>query len=101
MEATGVSPVFMVWEDKEYGLIAWKQDNQFGRHTDLAFDNPDFTALAEAFGCRGIRVNRSRDLAPALEDAFGSDVPVVLSLPIDYRENNLLTERLGHIVCPI
>src|SRR3546814_3200522 len=25
----------MVWEDGGYGLIAWKQDTEFGRHTDL------------------------------------------------------------------
>ncbi|MCP4754928.1 MAG: acetolactate synthase large subunit, partial [Proteobacteria bacterium] len=37
--------VVMVWEDKSYGLIAWKQNNQFGHHTDLAFDNPDWLLL--------------------------------------------------------
>ncbi|MHC5062562.1 MAG: acetolactate synthase large subunit [Planctomycetota bacterium] len=97
----GTNPVFMVWEDGEYGLIAWKQENQFGRHTDLSFGNPDFGKLAEAFGCRGIRVDRPGDLAAALEEAFTSDIPVVLSLPIDYRENGLLTQRLGDIACPI
>ncbi len=97
----GVNPVFMVWEDREYGLIAWKQNNEFGRHSDLAFSNPDFNQLAEAFGCRGIRVNHAQDLRGGLEEAFASDVPVVLSLPIDYRENDLLTKRLGNIACPI
>src|SRR6056297_3272076 len=29
--------VMLVWEDGGYGLIAWKQDNEFDRHTDLAF----------------------------------------------------------------
>ena len=97
----GTNPVFMVWEDGEYGLIAWKQDNQFGKHTDLSFDNPDFGMLAESFGCRGLRVNKPGDLVGALAEAFESDVPVVLSLPIDYRENQLLTQRLGDIACPI
>lgn len=97
----GTNPVFMVWEDGQYGLIAWKQENQFGKHTDLSFDNPDFTALAEAFGCRGIRVDHPNDLAEALDRAFASEIPVVLSLPIDYRENALLTKRLGDIACPI
>lgn len=97
----GTNPVIMVWEDGEFGLIAWKQDNEFGKHTDLKFHNPDLVALAESFGCKGIRVNRSADLAGKLEEAFGSEVPVVLALPIDYRENALLTERLGNIACPI
>ncbi|MCZ6794202.1 MAG: acetolactate synthase large subunit [Planctomycetota bacterium] len=97
----GTNIVVMVWEDHGYGLIAWKQEAQFGRHTELSFDNPDFTRLAESFGCRGMRVENSKDLAPALEEAFRSDRPCVLALPIDYRENLRLTERLGDIACPI
>jgi acetolactate synthase-1/2/3 large subunit len=93
--------VVMIWEDHEYGLIAWKQRNQFGRQTELSFGNPDFVKLAESFGCRGIRVDRSRDLAGALEEAFTADVPSLVIIPIDYRENDLLTKRLGNIACPI
>ncbi|MHC4077609.1 MAG: acetolactate synthase large subunit [Planctomycetota bacterium] len=97
----GANIVVMVWEDREYGLIAWKQDNEFGQHTDLSFGNPDFLRLAEAFDIEGIRVDDSRDLKPALERAFAAHRPVLLSLPIDYRENELLTKRLGDISIPI
>ena len=46
--------VAMVWEDGEYGLIKWKQQNGFnGRHSDLAFANPDFEVLADSFGMWG------------------------------------------------
>ena len=48
----GCNFVTMVWEDGGYGLIAWKQDNEFKRHTDLSFGNPDWLRLAEAFGWR-------------------------------------------------
>lgn len=97
----GANIVVLIWEDKEYGLIRWKQENQFGRHSDLRFDNPDFVKLAEAFGCRGFRVENSRDLQGVLEEAFGFDVPVLISVPVDYRENRILSERLGKIDCPI
>jgi acetolactate synthase-1/2/3 large subunit len=93
----GAHPVVMVWEDGGYGLISWKQENEFGRHTDLAFGNPDWVRLAEAFGWRGVRVERSADLAGALEDGFASHQPTLVAVPIDYRENLLLTERLGTI----
>lgn len=89
--------VAMVWEDGGYGLIAWKQDNEFGKHTPLSFGNPDFGKLAESFGWRGIRVKGASELAPALEEAFGGSGPCLLTLPIDYRENPKLTERLGDI----
>jgi acetolactate synthase-1/2/3 large subunit len=91
----------VIWEDKEYGLIKWKQDNEFGTHTDLAFDNPDFVKLAESFDCFGIRVENSRDLKPALEEAFQCGRPALIAIPIDYRENSILSQKLGNIQCPI
>ncbi len=93
--------VVMVWDDGGYGLISWKQDSEFGRHTALGFGNPNWMQLAEAFGWSGQRVENARDLKPALEKAFASKGPCLISVPIDYRENPLLTERLGNIACPI
>ncbi len=93
--------VVMVWEDGGYGLIAWKQDNEFKRHTDLAFGNPDWLKLAEAFGWHGQCVQRSKELKGALQQAFAEAGPSLIVLPIDYRENRKLTEKLGQITCPI
>ena len=97
----GTDVVVMIWEDHSYGLIEWKQQNEFGRHVDLGFGNPDFVALARAFGWSGHRVDRSRDLRDLLERAFSEPGPSLIVIPIDYRENALLTERLGDIACPI
>lgn len=97
----GANLAVMIWEDHGYGLIGWKQDNEFGRHTNLSFGNPDWTKLAESFGWRGHAVKRSRDLRPALERALGEAGPSLVVIPIDYRENTLLSERLGRISCPI
>jgi len=91
--------VVMVWEDHEYGLIAWKQESQFGRHTDLSFGNPDWLKLAEAFGWHGQRVERSTELRESLQTAFAQSGPSLVVVPIDYRENNLLTQKLGEITC--
>jgi len=93
--------VVMVWEDKSYGLIAWKQENEFGHHTDLAFDNPDWLQLASAFGWHGHKIENSRDLVTELQVAFEEKGPSLVVVPIDYRENMLLTKRLGDIACPI
>jgi acetolactate synthase-1/2/3 large subunit len=97
----GTKIVVMVWEDGCYGLIAWKQDNEFGHHTPLSFSNPDFMKLADSFGWGGFYCDQSKDLKGVLEKAFEFDGPALVVIPIDYRENALLTERLGNIVCPI
>ncbi len=93
--------VVMVWEDHMYGLIAWKQTNEFGRHTDLSFGNPEWKQLASAFGWHSHSVARSIDLSNVLEQAFNESGPSLIVIPIDYRENLKLTERLGDIACPI
>ncbi len=91
----------MIWEDHEYGLIAWKQEDRFGRHTDLAFGNPDFVQLAEAFGWNGFRCENSAELRDTLEASFAAEGPSLLVIPIDYSENQKLTEHLGNVSLPI
>jgi acetolactate synthase-1/2/3 large subunit len=91
----------MVWEDHAYGLIAWKQEGEFGRHTDLSFGNPDWLQLAQAFGWSGHRVDNSGDLAPVLRQALDEEGPSLVVVSIDYRENMLLSERLGNLACSI
>ncbi len=93
----GSNIVVLVWADNEYGLIAWKQDNEFGKHTDLAFGNPDWKTLADAFGWHGHYISKSEELAAALEAAFNEDGPSLVVIPIDYRENPLLTKKLGQL----
>ncbi|MCH8830712.1 MAG: cyclic nucleotide-binding domain-containing protein [Planctomycetes bacterium] len=89
--------VFMIWNDSEYGLIRWKQEASFGRHSHIGFTNPDFVKLAESFGAIGYRVERTEDLPGILEKALAADRPVVIDCPVDYAENMKLSRKLGEI----
>ena len=90
--------VVMVWCDGEYGLIKWKQQNGFdGRHSDLAFNNPDFEHLAKAFGMWGKTLTDASQVAGALEEAFSQKGPALIAVPVDYGENLKLTQRLGNL----
>jgi len=93
--------VAMVWEDNAYGLIAWKQESEFGKHTDLSFGNPDWMLLAQAFGWGGHYVDNSESLASTLETAFHEKGPSLVVIPIDYDENMKLTKKLGEVTCSI
>jgi acetolactate synthase-1/2/3 large subunit len=93
--------VVLIFRDDAYGVIRWKQISRYGRESGVAFGNPDFVALAQAFGCRGVRVESAADLPPALEAAFTGRGPCLIDVPVDYRENLRLAERMGQLVCPI
>jgi len=85
----------VVWRDDGYGLIDWKQRNEFGSPFGVTFGNPDFVAYAQSFGIAGFRPASAADLGPTLARALDVDGPALVEVPIDYRENLRLTEHLG------
>lgn len=46
-------------------------------------DQADFVKVAEALGCKGIRVTKKEEVAPALQEAFAYGGPVLLDCQID------------------
>jgi acetolactate synthase-1/2/3 large subunit len=91
----GANITVIVWRDDGYGLIDWKQRNEFGRPFGVEFGNPDFVAFAESFGIAGFRPSSASELLPLLKRALDVDGPALVEVPIDYRENLRLTEQLG------
>jgi acetolactate synthase I/II/III large subunit len=91
----GANITVVVWRDDGYGLIDWKQRNEFGRPFGVEFGNPDFVAYAESFGIAGFRPSSAEDLAATYRRALDVEGPALVEIPIDYRENLRLTERLG------
>jgi len=87
--------VNIVWENGQYGSIAWKQDNKFGRHFDVGFGNPDFVKLAESFGMPAWRCASAEDFAPRLREAMALDLPSLIVVPIDYSIDVALSGALG------
>ena len=94
----GLSLVILIWNDNAYGLIEWKQMNQFGRKSHVDFTNPDFVKYAEAFGAKGYRIERTEDLLPTITQALADDTVSIIDCPVDYGENLKLTEKLGEMV---
>jgi Thiamine pyrophosphate-requiring enzymes [acetolactate synthase, pyruvate dehydrogenase (cytochrome), glyoxylate carboligase, phosphonopyruvate decarboxylase] len=91
----GANITVVVWRDDGYGLIDWKQRNEFGRPFGVEFGNPDFVDYARSFGIAGFRPSSAADLYPTLMRALAVDGPTLVEVPIDYAENLRLTERLG------
>jgi acetolactate synthase-1/2/3 large subunit len=87
--------VNVIWENGEFGSIAWKQDKKFGRHFDVGFGNPDFVKLAESFGMPAWRCAGADEFAPRLREALALDLPSLIVVPIDYSVDVAISEQLG------
>ncbi|AFY38106.1 acetolactate synthase, large subunit [[Leptolyngbya] sp. PCC 7376] len=97
----GTNFVTLIFSDSCYGLIGWKQINQFGQPAFVDFTNPDFVKFAESMGLKGYRIEAADDLIPTLEEAFKQDVPVVIDCPVDYGENVKFSQKAGDLICRI
>jgi acetolactate synthase I/II/III large subunit len=87
--------VNLVWENRQFGSIVWKQDKRFGEHFGTDFTNPDFVRLAEAFGMPAFRCEAVDDLGRHLRHALGLDLPSLIVVPIDYSIDVAISEELG------
>jgi acetolactate synthase-1/2/3 large subunit len=97
----GTPFVTLIFTDGGYGLIEWKQQNQFG-HTSSShnkFTNPDFVKLADSMGLKGYRITGVTDLIPTLKDALEQEVPTIIDCPVDYAENLSFSQKSGTLSC--
>jgi len=73
--------VFLVVNDDRYGAIKYLQQRMFeGRWGETELANPDFPALARAFGARGERLATVGALPAAIGRALAADGPTLLEL---------------------
>ena len=93
--------VTLIFNDNGYGLIEWKQMNQFGHPAFVDFGNPDFVKFAESMGLKGYRVESAADLIPTLKEALAQDVPAVIDCPVDYQENLRFSQKSGDLSCEV
>jgi acetolactate synthase I/II/III large subunit len=91
----GLKLVVLILEDNAFGMIRWKQAADGYPDFGMTFGNPDFAAYAKAYRVHGSRVESAEGLAPALEAAFAVGGVHLVSVSIDYTENDrVLIEEL-------
>ena len=71
--------VIVVVDNGSYGTIRMHQEREFpARVSGTELSNPDFVALAKAYGWASERVEATRDFEPAFKRALDASVPTLL-----------------------
>jgi hypothetical protein len=81
----GARVVVVVFDNERYGTIRDYQDRRGYASVGTELGPVDWSAVAEAFGAAGARVERDEELEPALRAALASRRPTVLHLAVDRR----------------
>lgn len=80
----GANLIVIVVDNGAYGTIRMHQEREFpARLSGTTLHNPDFAALARAFGCWAETVERTEEFAPALDRALGESGVRLLHLKTD------------------
>jgi len=80
----GATPIVVVMDNGRYGTIRMHQEKTYpGRVSGTALTNPDFAALARAYGGHGEHVTRSADFADAFARAQASGTFAVIACKVD------------------
>ncbi|MBE9553338.1 MAG: thiamine pyrophosphate-binding protein [Proteobacteria bacterium] len=80
----GAKAIFIVVNNGMYGTIRMHQERSYpGRVSGTELNNPDFAALARAYGANGEVVEKTEEFAPAFERALAADRPSLIELRID------------------
>ncbi|ASK79433.1 acetolactate synthase large subunit [Paraphotobacterium marinum] len=89
----------IVWEDRHYGLIKWKQEMSYNTSSHCQLSGLDLQKIANSFDCNSYLVDKSENFTNILNNALSSkDKPSVIVVPVDYSENMKLFEHLKNVV---
>lgn len=86
--------VQLIWNDGTYNMVKFQEEMKYGRSAGVNFGNVDFVQYAKSFGATGLRVDHAGDLEKVLDQAFATDGPVIVDIPIDYSDNDKLSQTI-------
>ena len=80
--------VEIVFNNHVLGMVHQWQELFYDRRYSATIlnDRVDFVKVAEALGCKGIRVTKKEEFAPALQEAFACRGPVLLDCQLDCND---------------
>lgn len=78
-------PVKVVIMNNGYlGMVRqWQEKLYDGHYSQTKISSPDYVKLAEAYGAKGIRIEKEEEIFPALKEAFEYDGPVFMDFIIE------------------
>jgi acetolactate synthase-1/2/3 large subunit len=86
--------VHLVWIDGAYDMVRFQQMAKYGRDAAVEFGPVDIVKFAESFGARGLMIDTPDKITPTLAKAFEMQGPVLVGVPVDYRDNYRLMEMV-------
>ena len=80
----GGKSIIVLLNNGMYGTIRMHQEREFPHHlSGSQLQNPDFAALAQAYGYNGVRITQTAEFEPAFVKALASERGTVIEVMLD------------------
>lgn len=88
--------VHIIWNDGKYNMVEFQEEMKYGRSSGVDFGPVDFVKYAESFGAKGYRVDSKDSFEETLKQSLidAENGPVLIDVPIDYKDNVTLGETI-------
>ena len=89
----------IIFNNKGYGMIRATQEQWFeakyhGASCDHGIPEPNFEAIAQAFGINAVTINSHGEIKDKLDEAMSSNAPYLINLNLRF-EHDLMTTKFG------
>lgn len=88
----GAKFVHVVWDSHSYDMVDFQEVAHYGENAGVELGNYDVVKFAESFGCKGYSIKSPDELPQVFDEAFKSDVPVLIHVSVDYSMNMRLMQ---------
>jgi acetolactate synthase-1/2/3 large subunit len=82
----GLNPLVLLFNDGELGIIRAAQQKLFKRTSAIELYNPDFAALAKAYGAEYFCISNDHESESVLKQALASERLALIDAHVEYRE---------------
>jgi acetolactate synthase-1/2/3 large subunit len=80
----GAKTIIVLLNNGMYGTIRMHQEREYPQHVSGSqLSNPDFAALARAYGYAGVRISRTAEFEPALQAALARPEGTLIEVMLD------------------
>jgi acetolactate synthase-1/2/3 large subunit len=86
--------VHIVWIDGSYDMVRFQEMAAYGRESGVRFGPVDVVKFAQSMGAQGFQIGSADEIGPVLKKAMAMAGPIVVGVPVDYRDNQALMESL-------
>jgi len=84
--------VHLVCIDGFYEMVGIQEIAKYGWVSGVKLGPVDVVRFAEAFGAKGMRIEKPDQISSTIKKALEMQGPVLVGVPVDYRDNHRLME---------